>query len=152
MTTTLLRESRVVDRARALLGTSFRHQGRNPKDGLDWLGLIREATNNTKSRDMPGPYPLTFYTARSAILPDGIEPFLNNMKGWLNFKPIPSDYAEPGDVILFRIHAGDPINHAGVMARHDTFVHAPPTQSVRETRLIPWWQRRLAYSFKVTIS
>lgn len=150
MTATLLRESRVVDRARALLGTSFRHQGRDPAKGLDWLGLIREATGNAKSRDMPGPYPLAIYKDRSTILPDGIEPFLNNMKTWLNLKPIPFDHATPGDVILFRFHAGDPVVHGGIVARHDTFIHAPSTQSVRETRLIPWWQRRLAYAFKVT--
>lgn len=137
----------VEDRARNLLGTFFRHQGRDPAVGLDWLGLIRVATGNQRSLDLT-PYPLQHVVENGPTELVG-EPLLDLFKTWPNMMPIPFMEAITGDVLCFRMgRPGAPIFHAGIKSGVDRFIHSPSSQSCRETRLIEWWTRRLAYAYR----
>ena len=139
----VLERSPVVDRARALLGTPFRHGGRTPGVGVDWLGVILIATENRLPSSFIYPIDDQKWMMKG-------EPFIEELNKLPNFSPIPFTHAGAGDVVCFRMELGSPVAHAGVLTRPGVFLHAPLAQSVRETRLDhPWWQRRLAFAYKV---
>lgn len=78
-----------VERARTLLGSRFRAQGRDPKLGLDCVGVICMAFG------IPGGEVRSDYRLRGshrASLSDGLERY---------FRRVPPNEARAGDVLLF---------------------------------------------------
>jgi cell wall-associated NlpC family hydrolase len=141
--------SSTSERARALLNTPFKHAGREPvSEGLDWLGFIRVSTGNQNSPDLPKPYPTGSMIERLPTMLAG-EPFLDLMKSWSNMKPILFTEAKTGDVICFRMQPGHPVFHAGIMTSPNKFAHVPEILAPRETLLVEWWKRRLAFAYQV---
>jgi NlpC/P60 family putative phage cell wall peptidase len=61
---------------------------------------------------------------------------------------LPVGGARCGDVLLFRMALGSPAKHAGILSAEDRIVHAYWGRAVCETRLVPWWRRRIAAAFK----
>ena len=57
--------------------------------------------------------------------------------------------AREGDVLLFRIALGAPAKHAAIVSGEDRIIHAYWGRSVCETRLVPWWRRRIAAAFQL---
>lgn len=56
--------------------------------------------------------------------------------------------AREGDVLLFRMSLGAPAKHAAIVSGESRIIHAYWGRTVCETRLVPWWRRRIAGAFQ----
>lgn len=112
-------------RARALVGTRFRAQGRDPRHGLDCLGLVIAAHRLPKG-EIPGDYRLRG-EHRDALLA-GVD-------RW--FRRVAATAMRAGDVLL--LDAGPGQSHLGI-ATGAGFVHADARIGrVVETPGAPAW-------------
>ena len=100
----------VAARARALVGTRFRPQGRRPEHGLDCLGLVALAAR------LPEELVPSGYSMRSEVADDVLAMDMSGLA-----QPIPPEEAAAGDVLLVRAGAGQ--SHFVILLKHG-FVHA----------------------------
>ena len=141
-----MRRAQIVDCARDWIGTPYRHQASACRVGTDCLGLLRGVW-----REFHGCEP----QAVAAYSPDwaeasGDERLLDAARKYL--VEIPVGGARDGDVLLFRMAPGCPAKHCAIVSRADgdearRIIHAYWGRSVTETRLVPWWRRRIAAAF-----
>ena len=136
----------IVEVARGWIGTPYRHQASLRGVGADCLGLVRGVW-----RELIGDEPETMppYT------PDwaeriGADTLIEAAHRHLRERPIGD--AALGDVLIFRIAAGCPAKHCAIVSRAEQgaasrIIHAYWGRSVVETRLVPWWRRRIAGAF-----
>ena len=131
----------VVTAASRWTGTPYRHQASLCGVGCDCLGLVRGVW-----RDLIGdePEPAPPYTPDWAEA-TGDETLLSAARQHLTERPIGEALA--GDVLLFRMVQGAPAKHAGILIAPDILLHAYWGRSVCESRLAPWWRRRIAGAF-----
>ncbi len=132
---------RVVVEARDWIGTPYRHQASNKGVGVDCLGLIRgiwRQLYGSEPEEMP-PYTPDWAEAL------GDETLLMAARDHLDEVPIGE--ASIGHVLLFRMGLGHPAKHCAVLTSEDRIIHAYWGRSVCETRLVPWWRRRIAGAF-----
>ena len=136
----------LVAEAREWLGTPYRHQASLKGVGTDCLGLVRgvwRAFHGAEPEQLPA------YTPDWAEA-GGTEQLAMAGRAHL----VAGDPAEalPGDVLLFRFSPDSPAKHAGILstgtAEAGLFIHAYEAGCVIETRLVPWWRRRLAFVFR----
>ena len=114
----------VVDRARALVGTRFRLQGRDVQFGLDCVGLVLTAFRLPLSA-VRGDYALRG-TARADI-EAAIRPW---------FRRVPTRWAREGDLML--IEAGTDVLHLGIRSS-EGMIHADARFGVVERPgVLPW--------------
>ena len=114
-----------VARARALVGTRFRPQGRTPAHGLDCVGLACAAFN-IPSAIVPPDYRLRGCDRRRIEV--GLTSF---------FRRVSRKSALPGDLLLLSVAADQP--HLAVMTERG-FVHADAgLRKVVETPGAPAW-------------
>lgn len=125
------RGEQIAAAAEAMVGIPFRHQGRNPKLGVDCVGVV-----------------LCSVWAAGCEVPDclGYGPIPNasmlmrELEGRAD--RVHMDDAMPGDVMLFQRH-GSP-THFGIMVAGNHFVHAhQKTGSVRKDELSRLWRSLL---------
>ena len=131
----------IVTHARDWIGTPYHHQASNKGVGTDCLGLLRGIWREIYGQE-PAKVP--------AYTPDwaeslGQETLLEAAREYLT--EIPIGDAKPGDVLLFRMSQGVPAKHCAILSDTGKIIHAYWGQSVVETRLVPWWQRRIAAAF-----
>ncbi|PTW57647.1 NlpC/P60 family putative phage cell wall peptidase [Breoghania corrubedonensis] len=136
----------LVAEVRQWLATPYRHQASVKGVGADCLGLVRgvwRAFYGTEPARLPA------YTPDWAEA-GGAEQLAEAGRAHL-VAVDPAD-ALPGDVLLFRFAANAPAKHAGILsagtAHAGLFIHAYELSAVTETRLAPWWRRRLAFVFR----
>jgi NlpC/P60 family putative phage cell wall peptidase len=132
----------VVAEARLWIGTPFRHQASLKGTGADCLGLVRGVW-----RELVGEEPEKV----PAYTPDwaeelGEETLLEAARR--HCREIPVGAACEGDILLFRLGTGAPAKHAGIVSGEDRIIHAYWGKAVCETRLVPWWRRRIASAFQ----
>ena len=132
----------IVQAARSWIGTPYRHQASRQAVGTDCLGLLRGVW-----REVIGPEPesLPPYTPNWAEALHQ-ETLLNAARTHL-FE-IPLSRAARGDVVLFRMGLGHPAKHCGILSARDRIIHAYWARAVCETRMVPWWTRRMAGAFQ----
>lgn len=132
----------IVGRARAWIGTPYRHQSSCRGAGTDCLGLLRGLW-----REAIGPEP----EAVPAYTPDwseaaGTEDLLAAARR--NLVPVAEAEAAPGDVLVLRMRDGGVAKHVGILARSGhgdpTLIHAYSGHGVVESPLTPAWSRRIA--------
>lgn len=138
--TSLSREG-VVAEARRWLGTPYRHQASLRAVGADCLGLVRGVWRACIGEEPEKTPPYTPDWAEAT----GVDTLTHAARRWL--REIPAGVARAGDVLLFRMALGAPAKHAAIMTGGDTIIHAYWGRSVCETRLVPWWTRRIAGAF-----
>ncbi len=131
----------IVCEARKWLGTPYQHQASLIGVGADCLGLLRGVW-----RVLIGPEP----EKAPPYTPDwaetrGSDDLMDAARKWL--REIPISEARAGDVLLFRMGLGAPAKHVAIVSGQDRVVHAYWVRSVCETRLVPWWRRRIAEAF-----
>jgi NlpC/P60 family putative phage cell wall peptidase len=138
--------SEVVARARAWIGTPYRHQSSCKGAGTDCLGLLRGLW-----REMLGPEPETV----PAYTPDWSEPARSEdllAAAGRHLRPVPSAEARDGDVAVLRMSEGGVAKHVGILARsalgHPTLIHAYSGHAVVESPLTPAWTRRIVAVFR----
>ena len=132
----------IVEIARGWLGTPYRHQASVKHAGADCLGLLRGVW-----REAYGPEP----EAIPPYTPDwaearGDELLMQAAGRYL--EPIGIEAAKSGDVLLFRMGLGHPAKHCAILTDRDRIIHAYWGRAVCETRLVPWWWRRIAGAYR----
>ena len=131
----------IVAAAERWVGTPYRHQASLKGAGTDCLGLLRGVW-----RELVGEEPLTVppYTPDWAEF-SGDDRLLGALRSCL--AEIPPGSARPGDVLVFRMGLGTPAKHCAIVASPGRIIHAYWGRSVCVTRLVPWWERRIAAAF-----
>lgn len=137
----LTRET-IVAETRRWLGTPYRHQASVREAGVDCLGLVRGVWRSVIGDEPERPPPYTADWAEAI----GEETLLAAARRHLN--EIAVGRAREGDVLLFRMALGSPAKHAGIVSGEDRIIHAYWGRGVCETRLVPWWRRRIAAAFQ----
>lgn len=133
--------ARIVEGARAWIGTPYHHQASCRGAGCDCLGLLRGVW-----RDLigPEPEPLPAYSADWGDI-TGEETLLAVCRKHL-LEVAPSDM-QPADVLVFRVRRGRIAKHCGVLATASTFIHAIESAPVAEVPLGEWWRARIVAAF-----
>jgi NlpC/P60 family putative phage cell wall peptidase len=136
----------IVARARAWVGTPYRHQASCRGAGTDCLGLLRGLWREMLG---PEPEPVPAYT------PDWSEPSRSEdllAAAARHLVRVSRDQARPGDVAVLRMREGGVAKHVGVLATsplgHRTLIHAYSGHGVVESPLTPAWSRRIAGIFR----
>lgn len=136
----------VVRRARAWIGTPYRHQASCRAAGTDCLGLLRGLW-----REVVGPEPERI----PAYTPDWSEPSRTEElldAATRHLVRLRRDEAVPGDVVVMRMRQDAVAKHVGILARsddgHETLIHAYSGHGVVESPLTPDWARRIAGVFR----
>jgi NlpC/P60 family putative phage cell wall peptidase len=130
---------RVVEAARAWLGTPYRHQAATLGAGCDCLGLVRGVW-----RTLYGTEPATL-PAYSADWRDGRHSgeLLELAEHWL----VPAEGLEAGRVVLFRLGPTPLPRHCGILVSGTRFIHAQERLGVVEANLTDGWKVRVARVF-----
>lgn len=143
MSAAIMPAGRVIDAARAWIGTPYRHQASVQHVGTDCLGLLRGVWR-------------TLYGAEPEMVPpysqDWAEPQGDEvlMRAALRYLQPQRAALRPGDMLLFRMRDGAIAKHIGICATagaEPTFIHAYSGHSVTESPLSQPWQRRIAARF-----
>lgn len=140
------RGAELVRRARAWIGTPYRHQASCRGAGTDCLGLILGLWREQFGQE---PEAVPAYTADWAE-PAAREDLLAAAGRHLSV--LSTEDARPGDVLVLRMHPMAIAKHMGVLAAapegHRTLIHAYSGHGVVESPLTPVWQRRIAGAFR----
>jgi NlpC/P60 family putative phage cell wall peptidase len=146
MTAEASRAEEIVSRARAWIGTPYRHQASCRGAGTDCLGLLRGVW-----REVLGPEP----EAVPDYTPDWSEPGRSEdmlAAAARHLVAVDRGEAGPGDVAVLRMREGSVAKHVGFLARaalgHATLIHAYSGHGVVESALTPAWARRIAGVFR----
>ncbi len=131
----------IVREARLWLGTPYQHQASCQGAGTDCLGLLRGIWRRLygEEPEMPPPYTPDWAERQ------GCETLLEAARRWLI--PVAQSQAQHGDVLLFRMCPAGPCKHIAIMSALDTMIHAYWGRGVTESHLVPYWQRRWAFTF-----
>jgi len=133
--------TKLIKTAKSWVGTPYKHQASVKGVGTDCLGLIRGVWREHYGDEPVKVPPYTMDWGERT----GSETLLRAARKCLN--PVALKNARPGDVMLFRMNAKSPCKHIGIMSGGSSFIHAYSGQAVTESFLVPYWQRRWAYSF-----
>lgn len=131
----------IVEAARSWLGTPYRHQASLKAVGADCLGLVRGVWRDALGDEPEIVPPYTPDWAEALKQETLLEAARRHLV------EIPGAAALPGDVYLFRMGLGHPAKHCAIKSDEDRIIHAYWGKAVCETRLVPWWQRRIAAAF-----
>ncbi|MCI4646425.1 MAG: peptidase P60 [Hyphomonadaceae bacterium] len=136
----------ILTEARGWLGTPYRHQASVRGAGADCLGFLRGVWRGCVG-DEPEAVPA--YTPDWAEL-TGEDTLLAAARRHL--VEIPVGAVREGDILLFRMAAGVPAKHCALVSacqagRACRILHAYWGRGVTETRLVPWWSRRITAAF-----
>ncbi len=132
----------ILSETRSWIGTPYRHQASKKGVGTDCLGLLRGVWRTFYGDE---PQSLPPYTPNWAEAL-GQEALLLAAKKYL--VEIPIGDAMESDVLLFRMGLGHPAKHCGIVSGENRLIHAYWGRAVCETRLVPWWRRRISAAFQ----
>ncbi|MFC6196584.1 NlpC/P60 family protein [Ponticaulis profundi] len=138
----MILQEQILREARSWIGTPYRHQASVKGAGTDCLGLVRGIWRAVYQAEPEAPPPYTPDWAEAL----GQDTLLEAARRHMTEQAIGD--ARSGDLILFRMGLGTPAKHAAIMSGQDTIIHAYWGRSVCETRLVPWWRRRIAAVFE----
>ena len=134
----------VIAAARLWIGTPYLHQASTPGAGCDCLGLARGVWRALHGAEpvTPPPYSRDWGEAgKREVLADAAAQFLIGL---------PVSDAGPGALLLFRMAAGAPAKHCGILANTGSgpsLIHAYDNAGVIEQPFAPYWARRAAFAF-----
>ena len=132
----------IVDSTCSWIGTPYRHQASIKHAGTDCLGLVRGVW-----REVIGAEP-EFAPPYSPDWAEALGEETLLLAARRHLTEIAVGHAARGDVLLFRIGLGHPAKHCAIVSGPLRIIHSYWGRSVCETRLVPWWQRRIAAAFQ----
>ncbi|MEZ5945918.1 MAG: NlpC/P60 family protein [Hyphomonas sp.] len=138
-----MRREEIVAEARSWIGTPYRHQASLKGVGCDCLGLVRGVW---RAKVGPEPELVPPYSPDWAEAL-GEETLLE--AGARHMAEVPASGAKAGDVLIFRMGTGVPAKHCGMATGEGSVVHAYWGRAAVETRLVPWWRRRIVAAFRL---
>jgi NlpC/P60 family putative phage cell wall peptidase len=136
----------IIAAARGWLGTPYVHQASAKGAGCDCLGLLRGVWRELTSEESETPPPYSPDWAEAT----GNETLHQALSRHL--REIPVSQLQPGDIALFRMTACGPAKHCGIVAEKEgaqTLIHARQNKRVSEEPFSMFWQRKLAYAFRI---
>lgn len=134
--------ARVIEEARAWIGTPYRHQASCKAVGADCLGLIRGIWRHLFAEE---PEILPAYSSDWAEA-EGKEALLE--AAGRHMIACPLDAAEPGDMLVFRWRPQLPAKHVGILMPGNRLCHAyQAAGAVVDVPLAEAWRERLAGAF-----
>lgn len=133
---------RVLDAARAWIGTPYRHQGTRRGVGCDCLGLVRGVWRELYGAEPEPPPPYSPDWAETSGR-DALSEAAHR-----HFRPIPVGEGAPGDLVLFRWREGRPAKHCGILEEEGRLIHAYEGACVLSSPLTPGWARRIGGLFR----
>ncbi len=136
---------KIIQLARAWIGTPYVHQASRKGAGCDCLGLLRGIWRELHGEDTeePPPYRPDWDHAAGESLRDGMARHL---------EPVPLESIAPGDVLLFRMLPHAAARHCAILAEKDgvpTLIHARQNKRVSEEPFTSFWRMKLAYAFRI---
>ena len=137
----LLRRSDVVAAARSWIGTPYHHQASTKGIGTDCLGLVRGIYREIYGFEAEQPPAYSADWAEAL----GTETLLEAASRHLCAKS--REHAEPGDILVFRMHREARAKHLAVLTEAASIVHAVEGTGTCEVPLTGWWRRRIARVF-----
>jgi NlpC/P60 family putative phage cell wall peptidase len=147
----------IVTLARSWIGTPYVHQASVKGAGCDCLGLLRGVWRELNGAEPEPPPPYTPDWAEAT----GQETLY--MACTRHLTEIDPGALAPGDVALFRMTAGGPAKHCGIVAGHRlvphgletcgphshlTLIHARQHRRVVEESFGAFWRHHLACAFR----
>jgi len=136
----------VIRRARAWIGTPYRHQASCQGAGTDCLGLLRGIW-----REMYGTEPETVPAYTSDWSEASRSEDLLSAAG-RHLQRVDAEQARGGDVAILRMRADAVAKHVGILADspegYPTLIHAYSGHGVVESPLTPAWSNRIAAFFR----
>lgn len=133
------RQQRIIQEARALVGTPFVHQGRVPHAGLDCIGVLASVATALA-------LPHQDFTAYKRVPKHSV---LSTHLERSGCTPVPRDAMEPGHIVTFWYQIEGVENHVGILAQVEeeermTIVHALASSgAVVEHDFGSFWRKRL---------
>jgi NlpC/P60 family putative phage cell wall peptidase len=133
--------SEVIATARSWLGTPYHDQASVKGVGCDCLGLARGVWREVVGAE---PFPIPPYsrdwgeTGPREVLAEGARKMMIE---------VPTAYAPPGALILFRMTSRAIAKHVGILTTPERFIHAYERLGVIEQPLTQAWRRRIAFAF-----
>ena len=131
-------QQKIVDAARACLGTPFRHQGRIPSKALDCAGLavVSLRAAGVEVRDM---------SAYSSTPHDDKLMAIVSLQRGLRFVGV--DSMQPGDVLILKI--GNEPSHIGIYTGNKQIIHAyEQAGKVVEHRMDGAWHTKIVACYR----
>lgn len=136
-----MKRADIVEEARSWIGTPYCHQASSRGAGADCLGLVRGVWRGVIGEEPERPPPYSPDWAEAL----GEDTLLQAARRHLAERA--PGQAQAGDVLIFRMGTGVPAKHCGILSSPGALVHAYWGRAVVETRLTPWWARRVAGAF-----
>ena len=121
--------SKVLDRAKNMLGTPYRWGGTTPGKGFDCSGLVKYAFNDVADVKLP---------RSSSAMAQG------------HGTKVARADLKPGDLIFFNIKSRR-VNHVAIYLGNDQFIHAPRTGKKVSIDSLdkPYWQKHYVVAKRV---
>ncbi|MFO7604284.1 MAG: C40 family peptidase [Gammaproteobacteria bacterium] len=111
---------KVVQHARAQIGSAYRYGGQTPRTGFDCSGLV-------------------FYSHRMI----GQRVPRTTGQQYQATAPVARKHLQPGDLVFFRFRRSRAVSHVGIYLGKDRFVHAPSSSkqvSIADLNA-PYWSK-----------
>ena len=132
---------RIVAAARGWIGTPYRHQASVRGGGCDCLGLVRGIYRELYGAEPEKAPPYTSDWGEAL----GQETLLDGARR--NLPEIEIAAARDGDLLVFRLRAGTPAKHLGILTNPLSMIHAVESAPVCEVHMGRWWRRHAAAAF-----
>lgn len=136
------RAADVIACARSWKGTPYHDQASVKGAGCDCLGLLRGVWRELLGDE---PWALPAYSRDWGEV-GGRELLLDAGRRFC--RPERPGDPRPGAILLFRMRAGAPAKHAGILVAPGAFVHARERLGVIEEAFSDPWRRRLVAAFR----
>ncbi|HEX2593240.1 MAG TPA: hypothetical protein VHL34_17190 [Rhizomicrobium sp.] len=139
--------SHIVTIARTWIGTPYVHQASIKHAGCDCLGLLRGVWRELHGDEPEATPPYSEDWSETT----GEETLRNALARHLT--EIATRDIAPGDIAIFRMSPHAPAKHCGIIASMEsgslTLIHTRQNKRVSEEPFTPFWQRKLAYAFRL---
>lgn len=136
----------------AMLGIPYVHNGRDITEGLDASGFVEHCL---RAADISSMFPLS--STPDWRIGTDLEPFLEERFARYGVK-----YAQPGDIILFRMWREDggrfslpdgipdrlPARHVAILTKPNELAHLYWGRGATRTHLTGWWSARRVAAFR----
>ncbi|HEY4124723.1 MAG TPA: hypothetical protein VGM36_08925 [Rhizomicrobium sp.] len=136
----------ILKTARSWLATPYVHQASVKGAGCDCLGLLRGVWRELHGEEAE-PIPPYSQDWAEASGEETLHKALSR-----HLQEIEIANLAPGDIALFRMHPRGPAKHCGIVGEKNgarTLIHARQNKRVSEETFSAFWNRKLAYAFRL---
>ncbi len=132
---------RIIEESISWIGTPYQHQASCKKIGADCLGFIRGVYRHIYQEEFAHipPYTRNVHPGEAEELYEGLKAYV---------KEVELDKVQSGNILLFRMRAGYPARHLGLMIDEQHMIHAAEGYQVLKTGYGNFWRKRCVAVFE----